>query len=48
MHGKMKKTEFVIIPCNICQKDTYAIKYQTKDQIIPKFIVCMECLNDLS
>ena len=45
--GIGRKIDFVILPCKVCQKDTYAIKYQEKDQLIPKFIICMRCLNDL-
>lgn len=48
MRGKMRKKDFVIISCKVCQKETYAIRYQQKDQIIPKFAVCIGCLNDLS
>ena len=43
----MKKTDFVIFPCKLCQQDCYAVKYQKTYQKTPEFVICMRCLNDL-
>ena len=52
----MKRADFLIIKCKMCNKNTYAIKFDRegykkgKDlfhEIYEKFPICMTCLGEL-
>ena len=43
----MKKDDFVVVTCSVCNQFCYAVKYQKTYQKTPEFVICMRCLNDL-